>query len=281
MQPGRMNQGNRAQAQAGGFTLIELVVVMFVIILMTVAVAPSLSRLLKNSRVQEAAQTVTAALYRARGEAMRYRSCVALLYGDDPSKIPAGRWAPPVSTTLPPNNKMEIWTMKTDLAGNVNTLYRESGNGWAEDGLTATMTSPHNPIGPPQAWVNWFPFFSKIRLLSNDLTFPQGTRIIAGNFTSSTRHFHAKPDGNSFKPDSVGEIKRHESVYSSNGSVPTHTDLYVFRYVMIFDEASNEHVVIEVGEWKSVSRPRIVCRNLLIVNSIPLTSTTLIDSTID
>jgi type II secretory pathway pseudopilin PulG len=122
-------QSNRVARLERAFTMVELLVVLFIMMLLTVVASTSLSRLMKTSRVEQAAQIVMTALWQTSGEAQRQKVHVSLFYGDDPSKISpqpvffhcanVGKmngnnfsWAPTTTpASLPPPGQMEMWVV--------------------------------------------------------------------------------------------------------------------------------------------------------------------------
>jgi prepilin-type N-terminal cleavage/methylation domain-containing protein len=263
-----------------GFSLIELIVVLVVILMLSVAVAPSLSRFMKNSRVQSTARTVIAALFHARHEAQRYRTTVALFYGDDPSRHSTAVWSPPLSGVLPKYGSMQLCVVKNAPSENFSPTFKDKSFAWAEDMINAGNSVPHNPMGPNMAGQSWFPYYSIVTTLSDqNFSFPEGVRIISGAFSGMTASKNFK--FTNYTRSNVGEIKRHNSVYTRNGAVPTYSDMYCYRSVLVYDTASGEHVVIEIGEWKSVSRPRIMNEKLTHVNGVPIADHRDIDKLID
>jgi prepilin-type N-terminal cleavage/methylation domain-containing protein len=265
-----------------GFTLIELIIVMAIIVMISVVAAPSLSSLLKSSKVQEAANIIMAALYRTRGEAVRTRAPVGLFFGDSAARHPAARWVAPLSTTLPPEGMLEIWSVVNDTTTNTSPMYRNSAASWTEDGFSAGMCTPKNPSGGSMAYVGWFPWYVKTRIRANPIALPNDIRIIAGNYWqeypvgTTVRVFknYNWANGN-FIQDRIGEIKRHHIVFNSNGSIPCHNgDNHTFRHVLIFDQAQNNYIVVEAGEYLSMARPRVVnSSNLWTLNNVTLTAT--------
>jgi prepilin-type N-terminal cleavage/methylation domain-containing protein len=270
------------QANRSGFTLVELIIVMAVIVMLSVIAAPALSTLLKTSKVQEAANIVMAALYRTRGEAVRARTQVGLFFGDSPSRHPAARWQPPLSTTLPPDGTMEIWSVEQDKTGNTSPMYRNNAASWTEDGFAAIMSTPKNPAGGSMTYIAWFPWYVKINLISRPISLPGDIRIVTGTYWqqypvgTTVRKFNTGDTAmGSFTPDRIGEIKRHNIVFSSNGTIPCRNNYdHTFRYILIFDQAQNSYVVIEAGEFVSLSRPKVVNNSSLwSLNNVTLTPT--------
>jgi len=237
-----------------GFTLVELILVVVILAILATLGVPSLARFMKSSRVDQGAKTVVAALYEARAQAQRYHLTVGVFYGDDPSRHGAN-WVPPLSSTLPGMNRIEIWSVNLVGSAAFNSVYSERGYVWREDMFTSSMSTPKNPAGPSMAWVSWFPYYDKNRLLSEGaFTIADGVRVLSGDFNSTTGNF----EHGAFVKSPVGEIKRHNNVYTRNGSVPTYGNMYCYRYVLVYDIASGDHLVIEVGDWKASCRPRIL-----------------------
>ena len=76
-------QGNAARAR--GFTLVELLTVVTVLVVLTLIAVPSFNRLNADQRVKMAAMDLFTSLLRARGEAIKQNTDVSL--------SPAGTWA--------------------------------------------------------------------------------------------------------------------------------------------------------------------------------------------
>src|SRR5207248_7977359 len=128
-----------------GFTMVELLLVLFIITLMLGVAVPAFAKLSKTTRVEQAARIVLTALYRARSEAQRYRQAVAVYYGDDQTQLNPQ----PVAGVLPPKERVEIWTART------------SGYGWAGEGILGGFSQPYAPditsYFPPQSYPYRFP----------------------------------------------------------------------------------------------------------------------------
>jgi len=269
-----------------GFTMIELIIVLLIMAMLTVMIVPTLSRMTKGSKVRQTAQTVVSALYRARALAQKYRSTAAVFYGDDPTAHPPARWVPPLTTTLPKYGQIEIWSVRT--AESWNWVYSDRGYGWSEDGMTATLATPYDPTTGTPGWGNgesWFPYYAKDQLLTpQPISFPDGVRIMAGKiYVHGSGSFDKLDFGHPWSPwnyqaTPVGEIKRHSSVYTKNGSCPTYDDYHCYLTVLVWDVNTGEHLIVEVGEHKSSSRPRILEKKLTHVNGTPLTDYRLIST---
>jgi prepilin-type N-terminal cleavage/methylation domain-containing protein len=223
-----------------GFTLTELIIVMFIIVLLATLAAPALSKFSKTTRVQLTANTVLSAVWRAKSEAMRYRFTVAVFYGDDPTVTSPT----PVPNILPKPGLIEMW--KVRVAGPGGDVV--SG----EDG-------PAPLLAPDAWWSEWYPYAVKERPLTPEpLTFPSGVRIITGDLTlSGADVIFSFPQ---YARSATGEIKRHYNAFCSEGKAvglwpPT---AHNFRYTLIFDEATGEHILVETGLFTSNTRPRIL-----------------------
>jgi type II secretory pathway pseudopilin PulG len=267
-----MNGALRRRIHRGplaGFTMIELIVVLLIMVMLTSMIVPMFSKMMKSSKVQQAAQSVVSALYRARALAQKYRSTVAVFYGDDPSCHPAARWQPPLSTTLPKYGQIEIWSVRT--AESWNWVYSDRGYGWSEDGVTATLATPFDPATGWGNGADWFPYYARDQLLTpQPMSFPEGVRIIAGRIYTNGQT-QQDLEFWSYDNSPLGEIKRHNSVYTKNGSCPTYDQYHCYLTLVIWDVATGDHVIVEVGEHKSSSRPRVFDKKLSHINGVPLT----------
>jgi prepilin-type N-terminal cleavage/methylation domain-containing protein len=231
-----------------GFTLIELLIVILVMILLTTVGVPAFSRMLRTSRVQQAAQTVLTALWHARSEAMRYRQVVAVFYGDKKENIPAACWASPLTDVLPLPGQINVWTVKQaadDTMGLSLTGIQEVKPHMSEVGLDDGNAHP------------WYPFRFRERLLNTQpFTFPEGVRVIS--CVCKQNAFYQRDN----KQDAIGEIKRHNSVYTRRGGAVHNNNAggatYAYNYALVLDEATGEHAVIQTGAWNSGTRPRLL-----------------------
>lgn len=246
MQASRMSAGRKTQR---GFTLVELMVVLFVIVLLVGVATPLLSKLLKSSRVMQTANTCLAVLYRARAEAMRYRLPVSVFFGDDLTKCPTQ----PTPGVLPPYGQIEIWTVKLDPPSAVNAYwYTDNGSHFINDGFNTRNYQSWNSGG-----FGGVPFDTKEKPLTpNPISFESGTRVLAGFFTSNggPRVFKNSNYWNAPR----GEIKRHTITYTGAGTSVSYSDAYSYRDLLVFDTSTGEHMVIEAAEWKAATRPRIL-----------------------
>jgi type II secretory pathway pseudopilin PulG len=222
---------------AAGFTLVELILVMFIILLLMIMAAPMLSKFLKTSRVQQTAQTIFTALFHGKGEAQRYRRLVGVFFGDDQSKLNPK----PSPGVLPPNGKIEIWTVKTAGGDKIGATEAPLGN-----------------LG------EWYPYKDPDRNLTpSALTFPDGVRILSGLFSRELvagkyEHGFGHPPPR-FQKSAIGECKRHNIIYARNGGMPGYSDgIWSYFNLLVFDEATGEHVIVWCGEWRGNARPRIL-----------------------
>jgi type II secretory pathway pseudopilin PulG len=220
-----------------GFSLVELILVIFIMVLLTLITVPMLSVFNKTSKVQQACNALTTAFWHARMEAIRTRSLVAVYFGDDQTLCNPQ----PTAGVLPQKGRVEIWTVKTD---------------GGSDQISADE-SPLNNQGP------WYPYKNPDRNLTPEpITLPDNIRVLAGLFTrtvSGTKFKYNFGWNASFNPVPDGEIKRHNIVYSRKGGMPGWFDgLNSYFTVLVFDQSSGEHALIWCGEWRSCNRPRIL-----------------------
>jgi len=235
---GRMNRG---------FTLVELLVVLFIMTLLTALATPLFSQMVKTSRVEKAVSAIFATLWEARSQAQNHMKPVGVFFGEDPVKLnPA-----PIAGVVPPKNQLQIWTCKY---GGVNA---QSTHGPYVDG-----TSKPSP--------DWYPYrFLEAPLLGQALSLPDGVRVSAGHYAKSgAKYYWSCPN---YKKDSIGEIKRHQIVFGRFGGLVYYGSIWTYGYVLVWDEASGEHTVIQAGEQKCATRPRVVCRALTHINKVLLT----------
>ncbi len=235
-----------------GFTLIELLVVLFVMsLLMTVSV-PLFSRFADTSKVQQAAQAVDAAMFQARSQAQNLRTHTAVFYGDDLKTLGLQNTPNPV----PPPGAIEVW----GVLG--------SSSGFA--GYNATL-----PWSNPGGSDGWYPFiFTTKMLLKSQITVPSGVRIISGYFQryASGPGFSCVFSFPNYRRDQVGEIKRHQTVYAQTGGTARNDNNYAYNHVLIFDQASGEHLIVEVGRAQSATRPRILPYQLTHIGGTKITN---------
>lgn len=222
-------------SRSRGFSLIELSLAMFVMTLLCAMVAPAFAKLTKTSKVDQAAKIVMSAMYRARSEAQRYRTAVGVYYGDSCATLSPA----PLAGVVPAANRIELWTVQC-----------VSYSGMGTD---SQPYSPDQPNGPPP----WYPYRFPDRKLSETYTLPDGVRVMSGAFSvSGNRGFF---NFSSYRKDAMGELKRHHTVYDGRGSMPSYLNYWWSWYhVVVFDEASGDHLVIEAGQWQSSTRPRIL-----------------------
>ncbi|HYF51760.1 MAG TPA: prepilin-type N-terminal cleavage/methylation domain-containing protein [Planctomycetota bacterium] len=219
------------------FTLIELMMVMVVLVLLVIIGAPSLSRLTKSTKVEQAAHAVMGALWEARSLAQRNRVTTAVLFGVDRTIAPA-----PLETAdyyLPEKNQIEIWQVKA--------------NGWRP-------YAPEYPAGAP----DWYPYRFPMRNLTRvPISVPDGVRVIAcraGSYWNSSTDngwFVYGGDGwDAFKKNPMGVWKRHVCAYNRSGTITPESGDY--RTVLVYEESSGDHLMITIGNsYNGTQRPRI------------------------
>lgn len=222
--------------RAFGFTLIELIIVIFIMMLIVAVATPMLSKFAKRSKVQQATQVLMTAFYHARSESQRFRQMVAVYYGDDLSKCSVK----PLAGVLPSRNRVEIWTVKTNGGNN-------------------TIGSGGDPLGNMG---DWYPYKDPDRdLTPQALTLPEGVSVRAGVFERSWNgsSYDHKFYFNSYNASPIGEIKRHHTVYNRNGCMPGWYDgLNSYFTVLVYDASTGEHSIIWCGDNKSAPRPRVL-----------------------
>jgi type II secretory pathway pseudopilin PulG len=220
-----------------GFTLIELIIVVLIIITLFSIAVPSFSKLFKTSKVQQAAQAVFTSVWHARSSAQSLlgQYDVAVYYGDDLTQLSPK----PIADVLPEWGQMSIWAVRTN---------RE---------LIDYTTGPYCPETPSSVPV-WYPFcYPRSPLLSAPHTLPTDIRALAGRYVSSVSS--GKPYRTFYFPDyqrsAKGEIKRHSSVFGRNGGLSAAS----YEHLLLFDPSSGSHIVLEVGsKGAAATRPRIV-----------------------
>ncbi|MBI3829757.1 MAG: prepilin-type N-terminal cleavage/methylation domain-containing protein [Planctomycetes bacterium] len=206
-------------ARDSGFTLVEVILVLFLMLLMFGMAVPVFSKLLKTSRVDQATHAVFTALWQTRSQAMRTRTAVALYYGDDTAQLNPQ----PSPGVLPPCGRMEIWTV------------RYWNYPWY---LLANYTQPYYPMSPGNA-PDWYPYNLPLNSLTPlPLTLPESVRVLAGNFNRNPWSCSFSWSG--YKKDPTGELKRHMTVFAHTGSLT-----WTYPHVLIFDEVTGDHRIIQ------------------------------------
>ena len=237
------------------FTIIELVLVLFIMLLLTSMALASMSRLLRTSRIDQATRTVLSALMRARAEAQRNRATVTVFFGDDPLTMNPK----PTPGVLPAKGEIEMWTV------------RDVSNGASVE----SMVSPYEPGNPSMSaygGTTGYPFWVKIAPASIDpYTMPDGIRIFAGVYTTNytNRTSMWDPSGlppqrafgfESFSRGPIGQIKLHAITYDKSGRVAG--SMYyggTYAYLLILDTATGDHRIVRVGDYTyGGTRPYVV-----------------------
>jgi len=239
----------------GGFTMVELVLVLFLIVLLTAMAVPSFAALTKTSKLDQTTKAVFSALKQARTAALNMRRVVAVMYGDDFSNITPQ----PVSGALPGKGEIELWTM---LDGGHHEI-------------------PYQPdiIPGPSYPADWYPYrFPDVPVTPSAITFPDGVRVISGEFDTNALNFNF---GAKYKKDSRGEIIRHQTVFAHDGGKPAwHSS--ACSTVLIFEQTTGAHCVILTGaDWNAYLRPRIICTAIKQIGGVNLSNSRLINQKID
>ena len=247
----------RLRRRFPAFTLIELVLVMFIMVLLTVMVVPSFSKLVKTSRVQQASQQVLAMLWQARSEAERCRDPVVVFFGDDPAKLPVQ----PLPGVLPPKGGIEMWSCQ-----------RGWSPGW-EDDFLGDEPLPYYVENPGQAVPGWYPFRVKLTNMTPvDGTFPDGVRVLCGMLLNGHIGWIPPYDFDhafylwGYRQDPVGEIRRHQIAYGRGGGLaPTS-----YNVVIVYDEISGDYLLILPDTGGNATHPVIIPDRLKTIGGAPL-----------
>ncbi len=253
---------------ARAFTLLELLLVLFILALLMAVGAPLLSTLLKCSRVQSAANAALSSLYNARLLALRHRSTVAVYFGDDLS----GLNPKPLPGVLPPYGQIETWRVKTQAPATQWSAFGDWNSTQDDMVSSADYGRPYDPDDPAGAPPDWYPFYFKdLPLSPHPLSFPEGTRIVSGIYSTNTsgsirRFFHAD-----YRKSALGELKRHYALFNRNGNAASTSSGWGNHLgVLVFDSVTGEHLVLQLGRWYSSARPRILLTRLTHLGSTPL-----------
>ena len=259
----------REHKVSAGFTLVELILVMAIMILLATLAVPMMSKLLRSSRVNQGAKILLTALWRGRSEAMRFRSTAAVFFGDDTSRL----LTQPLAGVLPERGKLETWMVKeyTDT----NNYYLNLGRG--SDCPYCPETGGMPPGVDLGGFGGWYPFRIKTRLLSPEpLTLPEGVRALSGRLPTLVGNAADWDYGNfcNTGPNGpIGEIKRHNIVYAKSGSLGSAGSIFAYGYVLVFDNETGDHIVIQAGQWRAATRPRILTYRLANIGGVPVTNT--------
>jgi type II secretory pathway pseudopilin PulG len=246
----RANNSCRRRQPFEGFTLIELVLVMFIVMLLSVMAVPSFSMFAKTSKLDQTIKVVLSALKQARVTAINERRVTAVLYGDDF----AGINPKPLSGVLPEKGRIEVWTM-LDCGS--------FGKPYMPDLTMATI------------WVSpWYPYrFKDVPITPEAMTVPDGVRVVTGSFDTTKSDFnYGGPGWTCYKKDPIGEILRHESIFDQTGCKPLHAGYGGFECVLVFEVSTGNHAVIQTcGSWYSgYVRPRIISTKIKSIGGVPL-----------
>ena len=257
----------RSRKSATGFTLVELLVVLFIMVLLTVVAAPLFSQMLKSSRVEKTVNALYAAFWSARSQAQNYQNnVVGVFFGENPTNMNPQ----PVSGVVPPQGQIQVWTCAIQW-----------GDSWGNG---------HSPAGG--YGLDWHPYKNLVRpLLVQPITYPDNVRISAGHFFDWEFDASGKRMFRWFYPayqkSAIGEVKRHHTAFCPDGTIPgwggTWGYQHSYQWVLVWDETSGEHVVIQAGEGgrSSSTRPRIVCRALTHVGVTNVTNYTKLSAAVD
>lgn len=256
----------RFNLRGNGFTLVEVIVVLFIILLLAVVATPAFSQFLKTSRVRQAAEVVYTSMFSARAEAQRCRGYVSIFFGDDLSVLKTQ----PLPNILPPRGEMEVWRVK----GQPGDLIADSYSPWAS--------------GYPKGWPPgyWYPFNVKQQLLTpNPISLPEGVRVIAGKYSRYWDSVKLEEVSRFYFPayqkSPMGELKRHSVTFTRAGRTAGFGFQYNYPYVLVFDMATGEHLIITSGSWYSNARPRILPYSLTHIGIDQIKSHTEIESLIN
>lgn len=218
--------------------MVELILVLVIMAMLTTMAVPVLAQFSRTTKVQQAVQAISTALYHARNEAQRQRKIVCCYFGDDVAQLNPQ----PVAGILPPKDRIEIWTVLT-----------------AGGDFCGAAESPIGSLG------DWYPYKDKDRELTpGTITMPDGIRVCAGSFQRVWNGGKGAWDnqfsfGSSYTKNSLGEIKRHYITYGRNGGMPGWYDgLNAYYSLLVYDQATGEHAVIWAGEWRASARPRVL-----------------------
>jgi Tfp pilus assembly protein FimT len=273
--------------RTAGFTVVELLISLGIMALLFTMAVPTLSKLNRTSKVQEAANTVIAALYQARSEAQRYRTTVSVFIGDDPAHMSV---TPPPGI-LPPQGQMEIWAVRSQTStgswknfGSWNTNHDDMIT-CADDALP--YYPPDNTTVPPV----WYPFHTKDMLISDQpVQLPEGVRVISGvlyytpaaGVTPAVVQF-AIPY---YQKSPLGVVKQRQIIFNRTGCATMNgpangIGMGTYLAILVFDGSTGEHQVIQTGHWYAAMRPRIFPLTVTHVGTTKLTDFKQLNKLID
>lgn len=219
--------------QPRAFTLVELLVVMSIIALLIAVASPRLIATVRGSNLDITVQTTLKALAIARLEAINYRLTVAVYFGDENSHFKQ----PLTAGVLPKPGQITVFTQQ-----NPGYFYK-------------------NPVTPGyDPSPAWYPYrFPQIDVTDAPFAIPDGVRVISGRYWEwNNRKVFSFPY---YHNDAIGELKRHHAVIYRDGSTSIVTyvqDYYAYSHLLVFDEKTGAHVVIEVGDQFGARRPRVL-----------------------
>ncbi len=227
-----------------GFTLIELILVIFIMALLTAMTTPMLFQFVKTTKVQQTVKAISTSLYRARTEAMRTRKMVGVYFGEDPTSCKT----PPLPGVLPSKGRIEVWTVRDSY---------DSGDFQNEGGCMGSTT----PYNLPFDGANWYPYRHPDRCLTPEpISYPDGVRILAGKFSNNAtapKYVFGWPKD--YMATAEGEIKRHNITFASTGAMAMPIDgVNSWWNLLIFDEQTGEYTLLSCGEWLTSARPRVL-----------------------
>lgn len=266
-------RGYKANGRCGGrraaraFTLVELILVIFIIALLAGLAYPVFAQFAKQSKIQQTVAAVDAALFHARSEAQNLRCCVAVYYGDDLAK----KGLEPTPNPLPKQGLIEVWAVQA------TTGFGFGGYGDVRPVITPAVSGDDR----------WYPFRFPTQIITKQpISFPDGVRIIAGNYARwvSGSTYYSVFDFPFYRKSPLGELKRHHTVFSQRGGLVqqvTNTGCYAYDYLLIFEEATGQHVIVEAGRSHTATRPRVLPYQLTHIRSNPSASPSAADKVTD
>ncbi len=254
---------SRRSGTVAGFTVVELLLVLFIMMLLTVMAVPSFSMFAKSSKLDQTTKVVLSALKQARVTAINERRLVAVMFGDDFGGINPK----PMPGVLPDKGHIEIWTV-------------------LDGGTAGVPYMPDIPASNHYGAANaWYPYrFKDVPMTPEALTIPDGVRVVVGSFDHTKLDFnYGGPGWTCYKKDAMGEILRHQSIFDQTGCKPLWNGYGGFDHVLIFETSTGHHCVIQMtGSWYTgYFRPKVICTNMKSIGGVPLASPKDIPNRID